>query len=464
MGTDILLVNPPWTNREGHIYSKVGASMPPLGLAQIASVLRGSGFSVDLVDACLLNSQRDFEKKLIEKNPKIVGVSATTSTITSAEKIIPTITSLLPSAKVVLGGVHPSIFPEETASIPGVDCVVKGEGEKTAIELAHALLSDGDISKIQGITFKSNGGISSTPWREPIADLDSLPTPAYDLLDLKAYHPAYGTYKRLPAISMITSRGCPGVCTFCYKRMFGTRIRAHSPERIIQNIEALTSKHGVREIIFYDDTFTVLRDNVLKICRGIKERGLDITWSCMARVDYVDPKLLDAMASAGCHSIGFGVESADEQILKNICKMISLDKAKEAVKNTQDAGIEARAFFMLGNPGETLETMDKTIDFAVELDPDIALFNITTPFPGTAMYTWAENNGYLTTKDWNRYDCSEPIMDLPTVSRESILSYYKKAYRKFYLRPSYILKRISMIRSLEDISVGFNTLRGIIGH
>lgn len=461
--TEILLINPEWRNREEHIYSKVGAVMPALGLAQIAAVLEKVDAQVKILDAAAENfTLEEIGARVKKENPEIVGITSTTSTINRAletAKLCKSITN----AEVWMGGVHVSIFPQEILSKDYIDYISIGEAELTIVELYETRKRGGDVSKIKGLGWKKGKKACINPVRPNIENLDELPMPAYHLLPMKKYRPAAGTYRRLPAAPIITSRGCPGRCTFCYKGL-GYRVRRRSPEKVLSDIRLLMDDFRIREIIIYDDTFTVGKKQVIELCDLIKKEKLDITWSCMGRVDFVDYDELKAMHEAGCHSIGYGVESGDQEILANLKKGTDLDQSRKAILNSKKAGLETRAFFMLGNPGETEESIEKTIRFAIELDPDIALFNITTPFPGTEMFRWADEHGHLITKDWSRYDCSEPLMNLPTISPEEIKFYYKQAFKRFYLRPSYIVKRLLKLRSLTDIEMAVNSLIGVLRH
>jgi len=231
---------------------------------------------------------------------------------------------------------------------------------------------------------------------------------------------------------------------------------------VVDEIQMLQERYGIREISFYDDTFTVHKNNVMKFCDLIAGRGIDITWSCFARTDCVSPPLLARMRSAGCHQILFGIESADPQILENIGKPIELDQARRAVRMVKDAGIMVRAAFMFGNPGETVASMRRSIDFAKELNPDIVVFNITTPYPGTRMFDWAKEHGYLRPVNWGDYDLANAIVDLPTVSVEQINEMYRRAYREFYLRPRYLLRRLMQMTSPKEIGMNLQALRSVV--
>ena len=340
-------------------------------------------------------------------------------------------------------------MPEDVLISPDVDYVIRGEGEIHFFELISGL----ETASIKGLSYKKDGKFIHNPDGALISDLDSLPFPAYNLLPVKNYVPTLGSYKRLPAISIITTRGCPGKCTFCLGSYLGGKVRMHSTRYIIDEIKMLIRDYGIREISFYDDTFTAYRNKVRDFCNIIIEEKIDITWSCFARVDFVDGDILRLMKASGCHQIMYGIESGSNEILRNIKKKTSLEKAVEIVAITKKIGIECRAAFMLGNPGETLQTMKQTLDFAKRLDPDIALFNITTPYPGTEMYDWAGKNGYLKTKDWSRYDLSTAVMELPGLKSVEVEEFYKKAHHEFYGRPSYLIKRLFKIRSFNELLI-----------
>lgn len=182
-----------------------------------------------------------------------------------------------------------------------------------------------------------------------------------------------------------------------------------------------------------------------------------------SRVDTIDEKLLYRMKQTGCHQISYGIESACSEILRNIGKNTNCEEAERSIRLTKKAGIDVRAAFMLGNPGETEKTMEETLAFAIRLNPEIAMFNITTPFPGTEMFEWADRHNYLITKNWDDYDLAHPVLELPTVSSKKVQEFYRKAYRKFFLRPSYLAKRIARLRRYNDLVDAYRALRAVVG-
>jgi len=453
----ILLINPPWVvQRRKNLWRNVASVMPSLGIAWIAAVLSEDGHQVRILDAHALHMHlEDVPRWVAEYGPfDIVGITATTPLIENALTLAQSLKSVCPSLKIVLGGVHPTVLPAEALAESAVDIVVRGEGEITMREIA----AEKPLDQIEGISYRCNGAVVHNLERKLIAHLDSLPFPAYHLLPMSKYRPAAGAAKRLPAISVLATRGCPGKCTFCY-RIFSNRLRCRTGGHIAAEVKLLQDKYGIREICFYDDTFTAVRREIRAFCQAILDMRLDLTWSCFSRTDTFDYETFRMMKESGCHQVMYGVETYSPEILRNINKKVDHKAVAHVIRATQELGIEVRAAFMLGNPGETEETLKKNIQYAIDLDPDLAIFNITTPYPGTEMFRWAEENQYLRTRNWDDYDLSMPVMELPTVSAETVFRYYQESHRRFYMRPRFIWKRLNKIRSIQDLSSIFRGLR-----
>lgn len=442
------LINPPHFVKAGNIWNQIKSTMPPLGLLYLAAVLEQGGVEVDVHDF-----QADFvdwdaiENTIAASFYPFFGITGTTPVISSAYRIAGLVKKHHPQAQVVMGGVHVTALPREALERPECDVVIRGEGEKALLQWVTGT----PLHSIEGLSFRHNGQIIHNQPDGLVANLDEIPPPAFHKLDLKRYKPAVGAYKRLPAINMTSTRGCPAHCTFCNSA--NIPLRRRSAEKIFTEMDMLVNTFKVREIQFYDDTFTVFPSNIKKLCSLIIENRLDVTWSCFARADYVNLDLLKVMKKAGCHQIMYGIESASAEILANIRKNCSREKSIQALTMTKEAGIDSRCTFMLGNPGETIETIEATIRLAIQLNPDIAVFNITMPFPGTQMFHWAKEKGYLIHENWDAYDLGTPVMRLPTITPENIASLYNKAYRSFYMRPGYILERLTKVESLSDFKV-----------
>jgi radical SAM superfamily enzyme YgiQ (UPF0313 family) len=452
---NVLLINPPHVLRKGNSWYDIMSTMPPLGLAWIAAVLEQDGHQVQILDANALGVIPERVPQWVrEHGPfELVGITATTPLISRALSIARCLKAEYPSVPIVLGGVHPTVLPDEVLGEPAVDLVVRGEGENTMREIA----AERPWAEIAGISFRRDGATVHNPDRELIANLDDLPLPAYHLLPMHKYRPAAGAAKRTPAISVLATRGCPGRCTFCY-RIFGPRLRVRSGGQVAAEVQFLQEHYGIKEICFYDDTFTAAKREVRAFCEAVQELHLDLTWSCFSRIDTFDEETFRLMKASGCHQVMFGVEHCCREILENVNKRLSLDNVEGVIRATQRIGIEVRAAFMLGNPGETEESMEENIRFAIDLDPDLAIFNVTTPFPGTEMYRWADEHGYLRTKNWDEYSFSIPVMELPTVRSAAVLRYYRMAHRRFYLRPKYVWRQLLRLRSLH---AWFSCLRAL---
>ncbi|MCP4592664.1 MAG: radical SAM protein [bacterium] len=441
---DALLINPPWISKDENIWHGIKGAMPPLGLLSIAAYAEQQGWSVKILDVHVERWDiAQFRAALELVVPRTVGISVMTATTIAGNRIARIVKEVHPDCTVVVGGVHSEAQPTECLRNRAIDVVVRGDGERTF----ESLLSGGPWREIRGISFREGDRAVHTPPADVIENLDELPMPAYHLVPMKKYYPAMGAYRRLPAINMLMTRGCPGKCTFCNSA--NTKLRARSADLVVEEIAYLRRTYGIREIQFYDDTFTVLKKNALRFCRLMKERNLGVSWTAFVRTDCFSKEMAVGLKEGGCHQVMFGVESGDDEILRNIRKPIDREQTRAAIRLAQKVGLEVRATFMLGNPGETVESMQRTTSYALELDPDLAVFNITTPYPGTQMFEWAKQNGYLNTEDWSDYELSGAIMTLPTVSPEKISEQYNRAHRVFYNRPIMFWRRLMRIRNLS---------------
>jgi radical SAM superfamily enzyme YgiQ (UPF0313 family) len=460
---DCLLISTPiFYENSGSIWEAVNSNFPPLGLASIAAYVRQRNYSVKIIDcnteAISVNLFHGLlGKKFSSYDIRFIGLTSMTSNIKKAYVIAKICRQLHPESKIVIGGVHATFLPEEVLSNESIDYAVLGEGEITFEEM----LSGKNIETIEGLAYKKGKKIEINQPRKRIQNLDELPMPAYDLLPIRKYRPAKGTYKKLPAMSMMTSRGCPGRCTFCSKTL-GFKLTFRSAEKIFKEIKYLHDKWGIRQILFYDDTFTVFRNNVIRLCKLLIKSKMDISWTCFARVDFINYYMLRMMKKAGCHQIMYGVENIDEIVLRNINKKITMDKVEQAVRWTKKAGIECRLSFMVGNPGDNPEVVKKNIEFVKKLNPDLVVVNITTPFPGTVMFNWAKENNLLLSEDWDDYNLTTQVMRLENLNEKQIYLLYKLFYRKFYIRPVNIIKKIMSIRSFQDFDNLLVGLRALL--
>lgn len=417
----------------------------PLGLASIAAVLEEAGHYVKCID---LNVEFvDVAKE--SGSFDIVGFYVITpafkSAVALAEKISPNT-----NAVIVFGGPFPTAMPDECLSSNDVDIVVVGEGEQTVKELCNAVSKNSSLDNVRGICFKKEGLIVKTPPREKIKDLDVLPFPAYHLFPIEKYLPTRPTWvdatKLVPG-SLMTSRGCPFECLFCFSRKTG--FRAMSPERVVMDIVRLVAEYNVNFIEFQDDVFNLVPERSIEICKLLKQENLDIGWGIpngISRVEGVTKNFLEEAKLSGCVDVWFAGESGSERIRNSvIMKRNTVQQVRDAVRTAKEVGFDVGGFFVLGNPTETKEEMQATIDFACSMNLDRAQFTIATPFPGTALFELIKNagvNGRFLITDFDFYGPYENkvFFEYGGTKKEVVEEMYKRAYRQFYLRPKYMVK------------------------
>ncbi len=437
-------------------FENVVSVQQPLGLAYLAAVLEECGHELQLIDAAVSRLDNNQILAMVKNfHPNIIGITALTPVYQIALSLANNLKEGL-GLPIVIGGPHVTAIPQQTMENKCFDFAVLGEGERTFPELVEALEKDQEMSKVRGIAYRQGEKVVATGPQPPIDNLDVIPFPARHLLPpLAEYQPSPAAYKRLPQATMMTSRGCPYHCAFCDHSVFGNRFRARTARNVVDEIELLASKYGVNEIRFWDDMFNMDPIRVISICDEMISRGLDMPWTCLARADHMNAEILDAMASAGCWQIDYGIESGNQAILNGIMKGQTLDLVEKVVKMTRKAGVGVRGFFMLALPGETESTMRDTLRFAKKLNLTSAVFHLTTPFPGTTLFNLARNSGEL--REDVSYDAymlgfSDDVPYVPkALNAQLIKDFQQTAYGEFYLRPSFLMKRILEIRSLGDI-------------
>lgn len=436
-----------------------------LGLAYLAAVSERRGDEVVIFDA-------DVEKQTVgdfmqEFRPHLVGITANTPQVKQAWRTAKAIKEVY-DCPVVLGGPHVSVLPEESCEKPYVDIVVRGEGEDAWIDISnrleayladHAeyhteafLHTENEIfDDCLGLTYKtSDGRIHNNPDREAIADLDSLPWPAYHLFKMENYtnlQPATDHVDGARSFSIMTSRGCPYRCTFCSQSIMPIKWRSRSAESVLAEWRHLVEDLGAEEIGVLDDSANIRVKRLQEIAHLLIENKLNhVPWIFVngIRANLASKELLGLLKEAGLHRTAFGVETGDEEILLSIDKKVDHDTIRQAFKNAKEVGLETIAFMIIGLPGETRETMQKTIDFAIELDPLIANFSMMTPYPGTKVYEIVKRQGRFLINDWEDYVFFQQAAryEMGDMTAELVEEMYRKAYRQFYLRPGPIMRRV----------------------
>jgi len=417
----VAVVAPPYPLEE--------APAPPLGVTYVAAAFEAAGAEVRIFDYIVSRYAPDKLRAQIDAfKPHVLGATSVTLNFPVAAGILDTAKLHCPSLVTVMGGPHASFDDRRTLTDhPGIDLVVRGEGEGTIAELMASGMDPGAWDGIRGISFRRDGAIAATEPRPFIEDLDSLPLPARHLLPLSRYQ-ALGY-----PISIVTSRGCPYSCIFCLgRRMVGSRVRQRSPRLVVDEIEQILS-YGIDRINVADDLFVSNRGKVKEVCEEMMRRGLRFAWSAFARVNTVDRETLHLMRKAGCDSISFGVESGNEEMLRRIRKGITREQVREAVSLCREAGIIAHTSFIAGLPGETRETLDETERFAAGLGA-LYGYHYLTPFPGTTVREEASRYDLeILTDDWTRYDANSAIVRtsaLPPAEIERFVGAFEKRIRQ----------------------------------
>ncbi|HNS49632.1 MAG TPA: radical SAM protein [Anaerolineae bacterium] len=443
---------------------------PHLGLAYLAAVSQRRGDVVRVHDADV--ETEPLRQFVADFRPDIVGITANTPQVKQAWRSALAIGEVI-DVPVVLGGPHVSVESEgldfESLGQPGVHIVARGEGEATWAEVCNRLdawkrdqevhstlqLFDPAVDYwkgLQGISYRtSDGALHRNPNRPPIADLDSLPWPAYDLFKMERYtslQPATDAVEGSRSFSLMTSRGCPYRCTYCSQSVMPVRWRARSPEGVLDEWRHLVRDRGAQEIGVLDDSANIQVKRLEKLCDLlIAERLHHVPWIFVngIRANLAERPFLSRLQEAGLKRLAFGVETGDPEMLKSIDKRTDLDTIRQAFRDAKAVGLETIGFFIIGLPGDTRETMQRTIDFAIELDPLIANFSMMTPYPGTKVFAQVKREGRLLIQDWEDYVFFEQKarFEMGDMTAELVETMYRRAYRQFYLRPKPILRRLS---------------------
>jgi anaerobic magnesium-protoporphyrin IX monomethyl ester cyclase len=453
MNNDVLLIRPRLEILD------YGSVSPPLNLGYLAASLKKNNISVAIIDPIAHKfSQEDLLLKIKQLSPKIIGFSAFTPEVLAVYEDVNAIKNNFPDIKIVLGGPHPSALPELTLQEnTNIDFIVVGEGEITLVELAKAIINNqNNFDGIPGIYYKNGNEIFHTLPRAVIKNIDEIDFPAYDLLDMDMYTYFQKEFSGLRAMNMFTSRGCPFLCTYCSHAVFGRAVRFRSIDNIMNEISILYNKYEIRTISFVDDCFTLKKNRVIEICDQLIKSNFKIKWSCFSNISTIDEPLLEKMKEAGCYKISFGVESGNQALLDVVRKNQNLSQIKEIIKMTKKSGIQTLAFFMIGLPGETKETIKQSKKFAKKINPDFISVSILCPLPGSDIFQ--EHRGDLS-NNWSNYQLM-PFEKLPTatvssLSVEVLQHELKRFYRYFFLSPKYIFSCLKKVRSFGDLAFYF---------
>lgn len=467
----VLLLNPPADNgvrqvREGRCMQRAGAwtaIWTPLSLAYCAAVLRDDGFGVDLIDAIIDEVSFDgVEKAVAELRPEVVVINAVTPSIVSDLSAASSVKKIDPNIRTAVIGIHGSALPEETLRLNSdADFIVMNEPEMIVRDLCRAVRDGADASTVKGLAFMKNGAAVVTEKAPLIDDLDSLPYPAYDLIHTEKYLLPFSSKRFLLVAS---GRGCGHGCVFCADHVYyGRKVRLRKPEKLVEELKHWKETLGVRDFLFWSESFTLNREFSCAVARRIIETGLDVSWVCNSRVDDMDDDMPALFKKAGCSMIGYGVESGDDKTLAAMNKRITTGQIRHAVEAAKRHGIETVAHTILGFPGETEETVRKTIAFVKSLPLDYAQFYCAVPFPGSKLYEHARENGWIASDDWRMFEQNFSVLKTEALDPEKVMELRNFAYRSFFLRPKMIAALLKKLYSQGGLLRAFSIIRDFAG-
>lgn len=444
MSMRVRLVNPPAAAgvrmvREGRCMQRAGAwtaIWAPISLATAAALLAADGFECALED-CVIEDLSDSEAlgRIADFSPSMVVINTATPSIDHDLAFADSVKRALPDCLVAAIGIHVTALPEDAfAAAPGLDAVVLGEPEGTLLDLARAKRDGSDIAKVAGVAVRSSGGgIVKSEARAPLC-LDDLPFPAWELVRRDLYRMPFSSK---PFLLLGTSRGCPHGCAFCADTTYyGRALRTKSPARIAEELAYVRDRFGIRDFLFWSESFTLRRSWTMEVLEAILAADLDVAMVVNSRADHVDPELLAALKRAGCWMIGYGFESGSQEVLDLMGKRTRVGDNEAAARWSREAGLLVTAHSVLGYPGETVDTMDLTIDMACSLPIDFAQFYCAVPFPGSPLYERALAEGWLDpATPWSEFEQNRSALNTDSLSAEQVMDRRRRAYRRFYSDP-----------------------------
>ena len=456
----ILLINPPAfneiTTQVSHDISDASSVQPPLGLMYISSMLLESGFNDVIIIDCQAEklTYGELESRIRNEIPDIVGITAMTFTMTDVMLTARLVKNIIPKSKIVLGGPHVDIYPNETIKLPEIDYAIIREGEYPFLQLVRHIDhgKEHNCSNINNLLWKDcNGNIIFNNTTNKMNNYSIMPFPARNLTQINRYYSIMTNNN--PITTLITAKGCPYECIFCYKHYH--KVSYRTPKNVVDEMFDI-KEMGIREIFIVDDTFYVNPIIAMKICNEMIERKVDIPWGARARVNNISEEMLAIFKKAGCNRLHIGVESGNDMILSNLNKNITTKMAEKAFSLCHKYKIDTLAYFILGNPGETEREVEDTINFAKKLNPSFAQFSRMTPFPATKLYQMALDRHIFENDYWkeyaiNPYNKITPRYWTEHFSQNRLAELVDYATRQFYVRPGYIFKSISKIKGLQDL-------------
>ncbi|MDD3238437.1 MAG: radical SAM protein [Candidatus Gastranaerophilales bacterium] len=464
----VLLIYPPSPpmNREGRCQQLLDnlviiPKLPPIELMYLAAVAENNGFECKIKDySCENETLEDLKKDLLEFKPDIVISNVATPTANSDCVAFDVVKSINKDTLTIAMGAYFLLYAKNFLNKqPSIDCIIKGETEATFDDL----LKNGISKSIKGLLFRENQEVIENEERPFIQNLDELPFPARNLVDNTKYtRPDNSNIQTIIKVA----RGCPFHCFFCLATpVSGAKVRMRSPQNIMQEIKECVEKYNITNFVFWSDIFDFDKAWVLRLCDEIISSGVKITWSSNTRADLFDEELAKKMYKSGCRLVSMGFESGSQEILDKMGKGLTLEKSKDAIKVAKKAGLEIYGYFVLGLPWENKSHINATIDFSIKSECDYVSYYVAVPFKGSRFYDYVKQNNLEDLSQLSVYKNSYSTATIKThfLSKEEVDVLYKKAMKKFYLRPSYILKKLMTLKSFQElknyIKAGLSVLR-----
>lgn len=446
----------PLSSEVDFLFIKTATIFPPIAYAYLAPHIESQGLKVSIIDLVVDDiNENELKKILIQRNPRYVGIKCLSFAANLSFDAAKVVKEVIPKCHVIFGGHHVTALPRETLSNPYVDFIVRGEGENTIKELIAALENGLPLENIKGIGYKVGNQLVINEDRKLIEKLDSLPLPAYHLIDVKKYFKFTSMHgmkiRHKQFMPIFTSRGCPYNCIYCHHSE-GSRFRPKSPEKVLEEIELLIEKYGIREFHIEDDTFNLDIKRAKKIMDLIAslKQNLYIQFPNGLRADIMDEELADKMKRAGTFLVCLGVETGTDRIMKILQKNLNLTKVKPTVDILVKKRILTWGYFMLGFPSETKDEMQQTVTFAKKLNLHFASFSILIPFPGTPLWEMIDTSKISFDQYFRNLNYSSPMITLSEVPAQEMPLIKKKASRQFF-SPWRLIRIASYITSFNDI-------------
>ncbi|HPQ70170.1 MAG TPA: radical SAM protein [bacterium] len=432
----------------------------PINLASLAAFVRDRlGATVEIWDyGVLRRPEKHLRENLARFQPDAVGFTAMTPLVKTAARLAGLVKEIDRDIVTIVGGPHVSALPARTLDeFPTFDLGVIGEGELTLADICAAIQrGERTLHGIPGTVYRANGAPDLGPERPMIMNLDDLPFPARDLIDFSLYigSSSPGLSSKLRNITeLFTSRGCPVRCFFCGSHVtHRNKVRFRSARHVLDEVRECVRTYGVDHFTIDDDTFTYGRERLIEICHGLRELG--VSWDCDSRVSNVDEDLLRMMADAGCVKIAFGVESGSPRMLEMIRKRITLAQIEAAFAAARQARILSSAFIMIGaHPSETFEEVEQTFRLMLRIKPDFVMVYVAVPYPGTGLYDMLGAEGLIEREDWDEFDIvrGEPVWRTHHFQPADMIRLQRAMYRRIYLRPGFIVRKLRLLRSVDDL-------------